>query len=106
MDPDFRETKREGNSNPQLTAVLLVTAVTAVVLMVALQFRIDALQPVQAPEFVQRAGHVDGRPAVFLVLVIPAIVVAIAPFRLWQTRTATGTVHLAPEVFGLTFSVC
>jgi len=88
-----------------LTAILLVAVVAAIVLVVAFQFRVDALLPVHAPELVQRARHVDGRPAVLLVPVIPAVEVTVAPFRLGQTRTAAGTVHLAPEVFRLTLSV-
>lgn len=88
-----------------LTAVLLVAVVAAVVLMVAFQFRIDALLPVQAPELVQRTTNVHRRPAVLLVLVVPAVEVTVAPSGLGQTRTGAGTVHLAPEVLGLAFSV-
>lgn len=73
--------------------------------MVALQFRVDTLLPVLTPEFVQRTRHVDGRPAVLLVLVVATVVVTVAPLGLGQTRTRAGTVHLAPEVFGLAFSV-
>lgn len=102
----LRQVWREIINKPtQLTAIFFVTVITAVVLMVALEFRVDALLTIRTTEFVQRTRHVDGRPTVFLVLQIAAVEITIAFLRLGQTRTTSWTVHLALEVVSLTFSI-
>ena len=66
-------------NNLQLTAARFVAVVAAIVVVIAFQFRVDALLPVLAAKLVQRADDaLRAERAHLFVLLVTAVVVAVA----------------------------
>lgn len=74
--------------------------------MIAFQFRVDAFQPVGAPELVQRADDALRRGAQLLVALVAAVIVAVTLLLNRYTGGIIGVEFLAWEIAFLARSVC
>lgn len=89
----------------ELTATGFVAVITAIVVVIAFQFRVDAFLPIGAFELVQRTWYTLRRRTQLFVPFITAIVITIAFLLYWYTYRVVGRVFFASEVAVLARSV-